>query len=590
MGRKRYMFVGRYGRNTTGGFVSKTKPPIKKIIISFIIVAVIEFLAFYAFLPPLNIHSMEFWEFQGFFIVAFFLLTFKIPNFEEAKIQYNIVSKIFGIIILLAVIIVIIGNVISAKIFNAGRYSSLIDIENTKFEDTIKETDTITDVALMDTDSAKVVGQRAIGALSDVVSQYEIGSDYSQIALKGEPMKVASLEYAGFFKWFNNRKNGIPGYVLVDAVKFEANYVKLDKPIKYTESGWFNDNLERHLRFKYPTAIFEGYYFELDEDGKPYYICPTMTARVGMFGGMDVNGVVICDPCTGETKKYDLNHVPNWVDRVYDGDLIEQKYNWHGMLADGFINSVIGQKDCKKATEDYGYKVIDNDVWIYTGVTSVIDDSSNIGFVMVNARTGKAKYFNVAGAEEFSAMEAAEGQVQNLGYDAAFPSLINIDGRPTYFMVLKDKGNLVKQYALVDVKKYSIVATGTSQKDTLNTYRKLIKENGVKTSSDKNKNIEQQYKHEQVTVKDIKYINMSGETFVYITSNVGNVYKMKFSDDETIVFVQPGSKVEIFYDESNETGIRSIEEWKVQGENETNETTNEQTGKQTEETTKNNNQ
>ena len=378
--------------------------------------------------------------------------------------------------------------------------------------------------------------------------------------------------------------------MLVDAVKFEADYVKLDKPIKYTESGWFNDNLERHLRFKYPTAIFEGYYFELDEDGKPYYICPTMTARVGMFGGMDVNGVVICDPCTGETKKYDLKDVPNWVDRVYDGDLIEQKYNWHGMLADGFINSVIGQKDCKKATEDYGYKVIDNDVWIYTGVTSVIDDSSNIGFVMVNARTGKAKYFNVAGAEEFSAMEAAEGQVQNLGYDAAFPSLINIDGRPTYFMVLKDKGNLVKQYALVDVKKYSIVATGTSQKDTLNTYRKLIKENGVKTSSDKNKNIEQQYKHEQVTVKDIKYINMSGETYVYITSNAGNVYKMKFSDDETIVFVQPGSKVEIFYDESNETGIRSIEEWKVQGENETNETTNEQTGKQTEEATKNNNQ
>ena len=113
------MFVGRYGRNTAGGFVSKTKPPIKKIIISFIIVAVIEFLAFYAFLPPLNIHSMEFWEFQGFFIVAFFLLTFKIPNFEEAKIQYNIVSKIFGIIILLAVIIVIIGNVISAKITQA---------------------------------------------------------------------------------------------------------------------------------------------------------------------------------------------------------------------------------------------------------------------------------------------------------------------------------------------------------------------------------------------------------------------------------------------------------------------------------------
>lgn len=551
-----------------GNIISKGRIPVKKILISLVIIAVLEFAAFYAFLPSLNIHSMEFWEFQGFFAVLFLALTLSIPNKEKLEFRYNILSKILGALIILAVLFVVIGSIISAKIFNAGRYSSLIDINNTKFEDTVKQTDTITDVALMDTASAKVVGQRAIGALSDVVSQYEISGDYNQIALDGAPMKVASLEYAGFFKWFNNRKNGIPGYVLVDAVDFEADYVKLEKPIKYTPSGWFNDNLQRHLRFKYPTAIFEGYYFELDEEGKPYYICPTMTAKIGLFGGFDVNGVVICDPCTGDCKKYDLDEIPRWVDRVYDGDLIERKYNWYGMLSDGFWNSIIGQKDCKKTTEDYGYKVIDNDVWIYTGVTSVIDDSSNIGFVMVNARTGKASYFNVAGAEEFSAMEAAEGQVQNLGYDAAFPSLINIDGRPTYFMVLKDKGNLVKQYALVDVKKYSIVATGTTQKDTLNTYRKLIKENGIITEI-KKENLSEQYAHELVTVKDIKYVNVTDGTFVYITDTKGNVYKEKFSDDETLVFIQQNDIIEIYYEENQDTGIREIEEWKSNEENET---------------------
>ena len=551
-------------------FAYKTKTPVKKTIISLIIVAVLEFAAFYAFLPPLNIHSMEFWQFQGVFAVMFLILTFTMPKETDSGLKYNIVSKIVGIVIIIGVILVIVGNIISAKIFNAGKYSSLIDIKDTKFENIIKPTDTITDVALMDTDSAKVVGQRAIGALSDVVSQYEISEEYSQIALKGEPMKVASLEYAGFFKWFNNRKDGIPGYVLVDAVDFEANYVKLEKPIKYTPSGWFNDNLERHMRFKYPTAIFEGYYFELDEEGKPYYICPTMTAKVGMFAGYDVNGVVICDPCTGDCVKYDLDKVPNWVDRVYDGDLIQQKYNWYGELSDGFWNSIIGQKDCKKATEDYGYKVMDNDVWIYTGVTSVIDDSSNIGFVMVNARTGKASYFNVAGAEEFSAMEAAEGQVQNLGYDAAFPSLINIDGRPTYFMVLKDKGSLVKQYALVDVKKYSIVATGTTQKDTLNTYRKLLKENGIsaKTSTE---SMEKQYAHQQVTVKNIRFANIGEDTYVYITDQNGNVYKEKFADDETLIFIQENDVIDIYYEETQETKIRTIEEWKSKNEETTTE-------------------
>ena len=371
-----------------GNFILKGKTPVKKTVLSFFIVAVLELAAFYVLMPAMNIHSMEFWGFQGFFAVVFLVLTFSFPSRNRLEVRYNIVSKIVGILIILAIVFVIAGNIISAKLFNAGRYASLMEIKETKFEDTIGQTDVITDVALMDTDSAKVVGQRAIGALSDVVSQYEISENYSQIALDGAPMKVASLEYAGFFKWFNNRKNGIPGYILVDAVDFEANYVKLEKPIKYTPSGWLNDNLERHLRLKYPTAIFEGYYFELDDEGKPYYICPTMTARVGLFGGFDVNGVIICDPCTGECTEYELGDIPTWVDRVYDGDLIETKYNWHGMLSDGFWNSIIGQKDCKKTTEDYGYKVIDNDVWIYTGVTSVIDDSSNIGFVMVNARTG----------------------------------------------------------------------------------------------------------------------------------------------------------------------------------------------------------
>ena len=547
--------------NFYGKVAEKGKISIKRMLISLLILVLAEFIVFYAFLVPFNTHSMESWILQGFFLVFFFLSSFSFSGKKQLVVRYNIVSKIVGILLGLGVIVVIVGNIVSAKIFNAGRYSSLMSIENTEFEQVIEQTEIINNIALMDTDSAKVVGQRAIGALSDVVSQYEISGDYNQIAYNGAPMKAASLEYAGFFKWFNNRKNGIPGYVLVDAVEFEAEYVKLDKPIKYTTSGWFNDNLQRHLRFQYPTALFEGYYFELDEKGNPYYICPVMTAKVGMFGGYDVKGVVICDPCTGDSKYYGLGDIPQWVDRVYDGDLIAQKYNWYGMLSDGFWNSIIGQKDCKQTTEDYGYKVMDNDVWIYTGVTSVIDDSSNIGFIMVNSRTGKASYFKVAGAEEFSAMEAAEGQVQNLGYKAAFPSLINIDGRPTYFMVLKDKGNLVKQYALVDVKKYSIVATGTSQKDTLASYRKLIQQNGI-TTNQKPEDLSDIYPKAVVTVKDIKYVNVEDGTFVYITDTEGHVYKEQFSSDETLIFIQVNDVIEIYYEENQDTGIRSIQSWK----------------------------
>lgn len=549
----------------------KGKISIKKTIISLIVIALLELAAFYVILPPLNIHEIGSWMFQGFFVVLFFLITFNVKGnvgFGNNDVKYTNLTKIVGVILVAGIVVVAIGMVTSLEIFNASRYASLIEVEECKFEDEIAQTDTINDIALMDTESARVVGERAIGSLSDVVSQYTISEEYNQIDYNGQPKKVATLEYADFFKWLNNRKKGIPGYVLVDPVEFEAQYVKLDKTIKYTTSGWFNDNLQRLLRFKYPTAIFEGYYFELDADGKPYYICPVLTAKISLFGGKDVKGAVICDPCTGDCKYYNVKDIPQWVDRVYDGDLSTQKFDWYGTLSAGFINSVIGQKDCKKTTEDYGYKVVDGDVWIYTGVTSVIDDSSNIGFVMINARTSQTKYFKAAGAEEFSAMDAAEGQVQNLGYKAAFPAIINIGGEPTYFMVLKDKSKLVKQYALVNVKKYSIVATGTTQRDTLATYNKLMKENNL--GNGENVNLaDSNYPKADITVSDIQFINMDGETYAYITDENGNVYKQLFGEDETLIFIKAGALITIYYEENENEKIKSIVQWESREHQET---------------------
>lgn len=511
------------------------------------------FIDFYLTLPALNIHSNAFWAhiivYLAFGAVFSFPFSKKHWPIEFSLKKLSILTKVWLGAIAVCILAMILGNIISSPIFNAKRYASLITVETSNFEEDIPESENINDIALMDTASAQIIGERAIGSLADVVSQYVVSDEYTTFDFNGKPMKIATLEYADWFKWFNNRKEGIPGYVLVDPVANEASYVELETPIKYTTTGRFGDNLQRHLRFKYPTAIFEGYYLELDNEGQPFYICPTMTAKIGLFGAQDVKGVVICDPTNGECEYYDVKDVPAWVDRVYDGTLVQGKYDWYGMYSGGYINSIIGNKGCKVTTDDYGYKVMNGDVWIYTGVTSVNGDESNIGFVMINLRTCECKYYEIAGAEEYSAMSSAEGQVQHLGYTAAFPSLINIDGSPTYIMVLKDNAGLVKMYAMVNVQKYNIVATGSTQKEALAEYRRLLKDNGIIST--------EQFAIENMPSKDIVIANITfvttdGETIVYIKDMNNNVFKQNFAENESLILLNIGDEITVYYEDSEE--------------------------------------
>lgn len=529
--------------------------------IAFAVVLVAEAIFYYLVTPAINIHTVGFWIWMIFTLGLLYVCSFDftaerifISDKKNESLGFTPVSKYILYIAAACMLVLIIGGVASSKLFMASKYANIIEIEEGNFTTDVPESENISNIALMDTDSARIIGERAIGSLSDVVSQYEVSTEYSTIDYNGVPMKVASLEYAGFFKYMNNKANGIPGYVLVDPVKNEAKYVKLTKPIKYSPSAYFNYNLQRHVQLSYPACDFNGYYFELDNEGNPYYICPILTPNAGLFGAKDVKGIVICDPCTGGCEYMDVAEVPNWVDRVYDGDLACDKYNWKGMLSGGFLNSIIGNKGCKVTTDDYGYKVMDGDVWVYTGVTSVNGDQSNIGFVLMNSRTGASKYFSIAGAEEHSGMSSAEGQVQNLGYVASFPSLINISNVPTYIMVLKDNAGLVKMYALVNVEKYNIVATGATQKDALVSYRRLLAENDI-ISDDKTATEDTPSK--KITVKDIRYITMDGETYVYITDNNKVVYKQNFADNESLIFIQENDIITVYYMET-EDGINQL--------------------------------
>lgn len=464
----------------------------KKIILS-VVVLLFAFIYYYIKLPAINIHSKGFWGFCIFVSALIFVLSglsaFRLGfkdnvqkpfGFDRSQLLgwRKVVSCLFLGIAVVLIIIYLGGTVLSSTFVNAGKYHDLIQIESGKFDEDIEQI-SYSEIPLLDKDSAALVGNRKMGTMVEYVSQFEVTQDYTQINYKGKPVRVTPLQYGNWLKWFTNMREGIPAYICIDMATQNAECVKLKEGMKYTENDYFNRNIYRYLRFRYPTYIFDKLNFELDEQGNPVYICPVKDYTIGLFGGEKISKVVIVNAVTGEHKLYGVEEVPRWVDRVYSADLLVDYYNYYGTLKHGFWNSVLSQKDCMKTTDGYNYIALDDDVWVYTGVTSVGKDQSNVGFVLMNQRTGKTKYYQISGATEKSAMSSAEGKVQNLKYTATFPLLMNIAGKPTYFTCLKDGAGLVKQYAMVNVEKYTVVAIGSTVAACEEDYIQQLKENGV---------------------------------------------------------------------------------------------------------------
>ena len=536
-----------------------------KIVISLILGILTAGIGFYIFLPPINLMSERFWLYLTAIIVACGLPFINIggghisitnKNGKITKTYSASSNKWVIIAIAIPVCVLVLGNVISSTVFNARSYAKIIDVKESVFADDLPETTEVTNIALMDTDSAKMLGNRTLGSLSNVVSQYTVSENYTQINYKNTPKKVSNLEYDGFFKWVGNMQNGVPGIVIVDPVNSSAEYMKLEKPMHYVESAYFGEDLMRKVRFDYPTKIFDSdsVSFELDDNGNPYYIISCFRPQVMLFGAKDVVEVIIFDPTDGSSELYNVEDTPAWVDIVYDGYLASEKYNWYGTLSGGFINSIIGNVGCKQATDDFGYVVLGDDVWYFTGVTSAVsDDKSNIGFILTNARTGEYKFYPVIGAEEHSAMAAAEGEVQEKGYIASFPSLINVSGQATYIMVLKDAVGLVKLYALVNVENYSIVATGATQADAMSAYKKLLKQNDIETDDNA--------KTSEITVENVRIAMVSNVATVYVTATDGSVYKGYLEADEALVLIRDGDKIKVSYTEGDIERLYIISSW-----------------------------
>lgn len=501
----------------------------KAVVISVVLLIVVLLAAYWWFHPPINIHSVDTWMFVAVFVLLPLFLVWRVksrtyetgnskvdPNRTKAK-AFKVASWIPVAVVLVGVL----GAVASLSIFpgNANKYANVLQTQDADFAQDIQQVD-YSEIPIIDRDSAALLGNRAMGNIPEYVSQFEIASTYSQINYQGTPVRVSPLGYADLFKWLTNRNEGIPAYALVDMTTQDAQIVKLgDRAIFYSRSEPLARNIDRYVQLKYPFYMFDEKSFEIDEGGQSWWICPVQTRTIGLFGGTTIDRVVMVNATTGECTDVSVDEVPEWVDRVYPSELLIQQYNWSGKYQDGWLNSWLGQKNVVQTTPGtdgnvgYNYIAKDDDVWVYTGVTSATADNSIVGFVLVNQRTAESHYYPVAGATEESAMQSAEGAVQNLRYDATFPILINVSEQPTYFMALKDNAGTVKKFAMVDIQHYQNVATGDTVAETQKSYQAMLATSGALSSDTMDANLQEQ----TGVIRSMTQAVMDGNSHFYVT-------------------------------------------------------------------------
>jgi hypothetical protein len=522
------------------------KSPAARVLTNIAVTLAVGFLYFYFELPALNLQSPDFYTFVLLLCAAYCVCAVFTSGFQGqgAGEYFKFVKKQCRIPFFLAigmVVLALVGSLAGSVIFRAKSYAGLLPVEDGDFAAEVDEI-SYDQIPMLDKYSAERLGDRKLGELSDMVSQFEVVDDYTQINYRGRPVRIATLMYADLVKWFTNRSDGLPAYLLIDMVTQNVELVRLEEGIKYTNVEHFGRNLYRHLRFHFPTYMFSNPVMEVNEEGTPYWICPRLVKTIGLFGGVDVKGAVLVNAINGECQYYE--EVPPWVDNLYPAGLIVQQYDYYGMYHNGFINSIFGQRDVKVTTDDYNYIAMGDDVWVYTGVTSTGGDQSNIGFILTNQRTKESKFYSCAGATEHSAMASAQGQLQHLQYTATFPLLLNVGGQPTYFMAMKDKAQLVKQYAMVNVQQYQIVATGDTVAECEQGYLALLSQNGVvdgNTGLSGTETVEG-------TIAELRSAVLDGNTVVFIRLTGSELfYTVSAVDQPLAVILNEGDRVAVTF-------------------------------------------
>lgn len=465
--------------------------------------------------------------------------TIQLNNFSySAKAKF---PKVPAIIIAVPWIIIAVVLIVCSVFFQWKAYRDQLGEPQIKTFDSEVQTIDISQIPIVDEPLALQLAQKKLGERPALGSQVELQTATIQM-VDGELVWVVPLYHSGFFKWLTNME-GTPGYIVVSATNTnDVRYVEGSK-IKYHPGSYLLFDVARKVRFG--PGLLTGitdYSFELDDNGQPYWVVSTYHNLRG-FSLPEADGIILLNATTGQMERYTMENIPEWVDRVQPEDFVIEQITNRGNYVHGIFN--FANKDKYRPSDGHNIVYNNGECYLFTGLTSVGADDSAIGFIMVDMVTKEPIMYEMSGATEEAGQLSAQGRVQDLGYQASFPIILNIDSQPTYFMTLKDDIGLIKQYAFVSVTNYSTVGTGESVSDALRDYESKLVSDGVTTIS-----------------------NLSGETkavegvILRIASEYSDgrtIYKFLLESPQDILFTaqapvspelaltQPGDRVSVSY-------------------------------------------
>ncbi|MBR6613887.1 MAG: hypothetical protein IKK84_03880 [Clostridia bacterium] len=515
----------------------------------------------YFVLPAWNLRNPSLWSFLIVISIIGAIIECVIESSSKnskKKVKHKYIGTQATLIVAGTLfVILLLGFVTSWPMFSASKYQAMTDIKEGNFEQDINQVDNVSNISIVDMETAEHLGDRTIGSIKNS-AWYEVDNEYNLIKYNGGLYRISSLNYGGFFKYNKANKTGIPGYVLVNTSTQEAKYIELKDGIKYSPSAYWSYDLKRHLRNEYPSYIFGKSFFEIDEEGIPYYITSVINPTIGMFGGQKEETFIITNATSGECKEYTSDQLPEWVDHAYSLDYLMRITENNLTYINGFWNSIFSQTNVLKTTyfyrnmeigfEGYNTAITSNgEIVFYTGLTPASNAESNVGFILANPKTGEVIRYNCSGAEESSAQASAESLVQDLRYVATFPTILNVNGEETYFMLLKDKAGLVQRYALCNVKNYTKVVQAETLKGAVNLYLEKL---GVENNQNK------EIQNISGKITELYNAEIDGNTYYYFKlENSDNLYMSSIQNSNKQVLLKIGTKINIEYVTTSEIGV-----------------------------------